>query len=415
MAVGCSPSYEDIENETPTIRIINNAEELSKRISVVNKPVKLIYPDTSAKVRSAQEQNEPWVLLADVETPTVSGQKLSATQVQIVGTNVYVSYHKRGSDHLGAVEVFDVSDLLNPQIISRIEFLDADVISITVDEAGGVEKLWVSLSDRTHGAVLRQIDLLGNGAFSNAVEDVVISESLSGSTETPASANSVIHSDRFLYVTAGKRNGGTFRFDASTLELIDAQEYENAKYVATNGVDIVSLAAGNNSELRVFPASGNAKTLNIGSITHQGVGADSLMGKTMIHFAEAFPNIAFVAMGQFGVKGYDITADNNSILTEQFVSPPGMLSFGNSNGLASDGEFLYLANGADGLSVAHIPENSSGELDILYTFDLADETGASVNHVSATVAGNFVFVAKGLEGGLKILQKTVLPPLPPVF
>lgn len=417
LIVSCTTTNDqgEVVDEGIRISISNDENELSKRITMINKPLRLIYSDSQDKI-SQNQQDDAWDLVAEVATPVVSGEKLSATHVEIIDNRAYVSYHKRGHSHIGAIEIFDLPSFTGGdntvRSISKVDFLTADVNAIALDSSGSTSnrKLWVSLSDFNEGAVLAQI-FVEDGVFKrdNSVQHVNLSEF--ASTGISASANGVVRADNLLFVTAGKTHGGTFLLNANTLAFSSAEEYPNAKYVATNGNEVVTLITGDQAALKVRSAdgSGPTQTFDIGSISHQNV-PDSVKfrGKSTLFFNQNFPDVAFATMGSAGLKGFDITNGQ-----ERFSTLPGMLGFGNTNGAISDADSLiYMANGADGLSVAKIPE-SGGELRVLFKFDLEDEMNASANHVAAN--GQFVFVAKGLEGGLKILRKRLSPPpiLPP--
>jgi hypothetical protein len=65
--------------------------------------------------------------VAQVLPPTVGGFDLRATQVQVQGSKVYVSYTHEGSDFAGALDVFDVSDPVNPKLELRALLPDTKV------------------------------------------------------------------------------------------------------------------------------------------------------------------------------------------------------------------------------------------------------------------------------------------------
>ena len=72
-----------------------------------------------------------------------------------------------------------------------------------------------------------------------------------------------------------------------------------------------------------------------------------------------------------------------------------------SNSITSDGEFIYVANGADGLTVFTQPEIGESP-ERVFQWDLDDATTASANMVATH--GEWIFVAKG-QGGVKILKR----------
>lgn len=409
--LGCSVSLENDEDVISEVELSNNKEELSNRVTYINHPLQVSQtgtatvfdPDTKQKgvtsYSDVQELDHTWYFVAEVSSPIFQGEKLSATHVQVVDDKAYVSYNKQGDTHLGGLEVFDLSNRAYPKLVSQALFKNADVNAITTDYEGDEfsRRIWLALSHKNKGAVVRQVSLR-DGLISDEIKDVSLSKFSQGIS---ASANGIVRSGDYLYVTAGKTRGGTYTLDVDDLGFIDAEEYSDAKYVATNGSipfasSVVSLVTGENAELKIKQVGSNdtSKTIDIGAAVHQNV-ERNFRGKSTLHFAQRHPEVVFVTMGYDGLKGFDIYTDE-----ELFSSPSSMLAKGNTNGITSDDDYLYMANGADGITVATMPEGS-GVVEPIFTWDL-DEAPASANYM--TTDGEWIFVAKGGEG-LKILRK----------
>lgn len=419
LILACTPTFDTQENlEEDTISFDHDLDILSSRITYINNPLQVDHtgnatvfdPDLKAKVSSASismeestELDHTWYFVAEVTSPVYGGEKLSATHVQVIDDKAYVSYNKQGDIHLGGLEVFDLSNRAYPKLVSQALFNNSDVNAITVDYEGDEfnRKIWLALSHKNKGAVVRQIELR-DGLISNRVTDV----SLSKYTESgiSASANGVVRSGNELYITAGKTHGGTYALDINNLSFKNAELYSDAKYVATNGSvpyasSVVTLVTGDEAELKIKPVGSNeeSKSLNIGAAVHQNV-ERNYRGKSTLHFTQLYPEVVFVTMGYDGLKGFDIYTDE-----ELFSTPASMLSKGNTNGVTSDDDYIYMANGADGITVTKVPE-SPGELEPIFNWDL-NEAPASANYM--TTDGEWIFVAKGGEG-LKILRKGAL-------
>jgi hypothetical protein len=159
----------------------------------------------------------------------------------------------------------------------------------------------------------------------------------------------------------------------------------------------VSLVTGDNSALHVknLESADSTFMLEIDPVLHQNV-VGTYRGKSVLHFADKFDDVVFVASGMNGLRGIDLTNQK-----QRFFTPNSMLQSGNTNGISSDEDYLYMANGADGLAVTLMPE-VDGLLEPIFSWDL-NEKEASANFV--TTDGEWVFVAKGGKG-LKILRKT---------
>ncbi len=418
--VGCAPTFENQVNEQEEeILVQHNQDILNERVEYVNKPLQLdedgtasvFDPNSNLKykgtesntVSSYSNTNTPdhtWYFVAEVAPPVFNGHKLSATHIQLMDGKAYVSYNKQGDIHLGGLEVFDLSNRAYPKLVSQILFDRADVNAITVDYEGSEanRKIWLALSHKASGAVLREVDLI-DGLISESVKDVELSGLLESGIS--ASANSVARSGNKLYVTSGKTYGGTITLNVNSLEKMDVQEYPNAKYIAVNGIidyasTAVTLVTGDEAKLKLRQIGSiwNDREINIGSIKHQNVEA-IYRGKSTLHFADLYPGIVYVALGSEGLSAYDIYSKE-----KLFQSPENMLQRGNTNGVTSDDNYLYIANGADGLSVAELP-NYGENIEPFFSWDL-NALGASANYMEAD--GDWIFVAKG-GGGLTILRK----------
>ncbi|RNC85421.1 MAG: DUF4114 domain-containing protein [Balneola sp.] len=414
---GCSPSF-DVDTEEISeeeVSFEHNKEVLNTRVNYINKPLQvnssgqatIFDPESKLKgalsLEDSEELEHTWYFVAEVESPIFQGHKLSATHVQVVDDKAYVSYNKQGDIHLGGLEVFDLSNRAYPELVSQALFDKSDVNAITVDYEGDEfsRRIWLALSHKNKGAVVRQIQLK-DGLISEDIKNV----SLSRFTDSgiSASANGIVRSGNELYVTAGKTHGGTYSFDVNNLSFNHSEQYSDAKYVATNGSvpyasSVVTLVTGDDAELKIkqVGSSEESKSVNIGTATHQNV-ERSYRGKSTLHFAQRYPEVVFVTMGYDGLKGFDIYTDE-----ELYSTPSNILTKGNTNGVTSDDDYIYIANGADGISVLDMPE-SPGEMNPIFHWDL-NEAPASANYM--TTDGEWIFVAKGGEG-LKILRKGTL-------
>ncbi|MEM1119450.1 MAG: DUF4114 domain-containing protein [Bacteroidota bacterium] len=385
---------------------INDVEsDLQQRTQLIHEVLILDEEATNGRNNTTTEQ-AMWVQVAELATLETQGQVLSATHVIFVDDLALVSYHKRGDIHLGAIEVISLADPSNPTVTQQMIFNQADVNSIALDTElnGNRRKVWIALSDSKKGAVLGEVQLRKNGKFTdNEIKIVSLSKYLGGGISS--SANAVVRANNFVYVTAGKSHGGTFCFD-NNLTYIGHSSYSNAKYVAFNGSKVVSLQTGNNAQLRVENPGGFnfSTTYNVGQITHQSVDL-ALKGKNTLHFDPANPSTVYIATGKNGLVAMDV---NNG--ERIYNSPSNMLTNGNTNGVTTDQEYLYMANGADGLTIYTLPVINQSNTSATFQWDL-NETNASANFVQAY--GEWVLVAKG-TGGLKILkrpQKNELLPL----
>ncbi len=397
-----------IEEESIPYSINNDANLLSQRITYINrtatiKPVVsgLTGRTTSRDINGAQELYF-WEHVAEVAPLVIDGNTLSATHIALADNKAYVSYHRQGNIHKGAVEIIDLNNPNFPEIISQAYFLNSDINAVASDFEGNnsSRKIWLAMSDAIHGAQVIQIESQG-GQISENYARVNISNQLDGSGVS-ASANGITATNDYLYVTSGKTYGGTVVLNKDNLQGLSSESYSDAKYVAVNGrtnnSKVVSLVTGDDAFLKVgnVGADLNTTSYDIGEIFHQNV-VETYRGKSTMEFSPINNNDIYVAKGKDGIAL--VNTNNGNIISE---SKGTMLVVGNTNGVTTDIDYVYAANGADGISISPHP-NGSENIEPIFYWDMAEDD-ASANFIIAD--GEWVFVAKG-GGGFKILRKRV--------
>ena len=353
-----------------------------------------------ADTRSNADSDLFWLNVADVNPYTLFGETLSATHIEFLDDKAYVSYHRRGETHLGAIEIIDLSNPTQPKIVFIGYLSTADINAFTVGRDGPDVKVWMALSDQNKGAVLGEL-IMTNGTTFGGFSAVNLSNHIEGGITS--SANSVTKSGEYLYISSGKTFGGAFCLDANDLSVLGGSEFPNGKYIDVNGADglatkVVSLQTGDESSIRVENIGGFlfSEEHRIGEILHQNVDLAS-RGKSVLHFVDNNPDEVYVTMGMNGLGRINIDTGE-----ETWRSPDDMITTGNTNGLTSDGEFIYTANGADGLTIFTQPKSGESP-ERIFHWDLNEGTPASANMVATHK--DWVFVAKG-QGGVKILKRT---------
>lgn len=399
---------EEIENIDFSIN--NNESNLSSRITYVNRTATItpIINDSnyskkgSPKNKSINGSEELyyWEHVADVEPLVLNNKALSVTHIALDNDKAYISYHKQGDEHFGAIETIDLNNPNYPSITSRAIFPNADInaISSDISNSNANNKVWLAMSSSKNGAQLFEINT-ENGLFTNEHRRVNLSNIFDNGIS--ASANGIASTDNFLYVTSGKTHGGTVKLNKSNLKALDFQTYQNAKYITSNGSAsnsiIASLITGDNAVLKTNKISEdlNSTGFEIGEIFHQNV-EETYRGKSTMEFSPKNNNNLYIAKGRKGIGLYDVT--NGNLLNE---SKGTMLVAGNTNAVSTDIDYIYAANGSDGISISPHPTATNEDITPIFYWDLADED-ASANYIVAD--GEWVFVAKG-KGGFKILRK----------
>lgn len=373
----------------------NNQQELSQRLTFINEPLKL---------EGILKNGTPtFTLLAEAASPTVNGVKLSASFVFKRGNNIYVTYHERGNGYGGAIVVYDVSSITNPTIVSQMTFTKTDLNALDINQEGSI--IYLAGSNRAKGAVIIKTNLLPSGAISQDFGNMSLTK-----VGNAYSTNGIIQGGNWVYASAGNSVGGLYMYDKNTMQFLDADYYAGAKFSAANGRAIgknhLSFEAGpTESFLHVYViGSGDThseKVFSVGPTTHQNVEPEFVnFGKNAM-FIKPNSNICYVARGKYGMKALKTT--NGATV---YKSPDGMITHGNTNGVGADTDFIYMANGSQGLFIA-APPVAGSTVNIVGVWDDPNYPG-SANMVYSD--NTHIFVAKGQEGGLKILLKTLYLP-----
>ena len=427
-----------VEEVDSGLEVISSSSILADRIEVINEPLEVdVFGGSPAKVgampMAPPTQDYDWTYLAQMPVlEDQHGTYYSASFIEFHNNFVYVTYNVQGSTHDGALEIIDVSDPENPVSVNYALFDGIDINQLAIDPTQGSDKVWLAGSSSKLGAVVVEVKVNSSGIISGTHEVIVHFESVF-TPDVSANANSVRYAadqpnddGKYLFVTCGNTVGGLIKLNANTLEYMDHEVYSAAKYVVvdreTPNYKAVTFAAGTSPVIRIHDAT----TLDYNGPgfpdipvpylpDHQNVDPQwEPYGKNAMVLASEISTenrTVFIALGQSGVRAYTV---NNGNLVHETIST--MLVNGNSNGvnIDADFEFIYMANGADGLAVAPVPKTGSFPRTItpIFTWDTAEEP-ASANFVSS---GHFVpsggpkvpeysiiFLAKGL-GGVKIIK-----------
>ena len=392
----------DVEGEKLTL--IKNSSSVN-HVSVINEPAGMA--NLSTRDLNTDDQYF-WTHIAHIDHLEVNGISLSATSISLENNIAYVSYHKRGDIHIGALELIDLTTPGEPESLGFIPFPHTDINAVYVDPFDP-QVIWVAGSSQKIGAALYKLSFNSSHQLIDN-KRINLSKALNGSIS--ASANGIYCDSNYIYVSAGKSNGGTFIVNRFNLEEIRVDEYYGAKGIAGNeklgATHLASLAVDESSIIKVTnTATDNTELIFQTSAPHQTVDLPH-DGKYDLQFSPVNPLEIYYTSASTGVQSLNINTGQLLKNTSQ-----SLLSKGNTNSLFIDDKFIYLANGEDGLSIASLESaETTSIIAPIFHWDLAEKP-ASVNFVTAR--DGYVFVAKGL-GGFHILRyeeqeayKSVLP------
>ena len=319
--------------------------------------------------------------IANVTAPIFKGDTLSATGMEVEGNYCYVTYHAAGAVYGGAIEVFDISNPAKPAIVSQLLFDDADINECTIYQgklyAVGGRNIYTSnfTDNNTQGAILLEVGLTGNK----------LSKDLRWMALPSYSGNSVAAINNFLYVVAGSTGGGVYQVNKQSFKIMDTDSYDNARYCDLDKTgkkgSVIVLQGLDAPKLNEYSLTSNFKTTKNSFNVVKEVTPN---GKSVINIDN---NDVFVCTGEKSLMVYNISDLSSPYKT---ISA---LGDGFVNGVHCDKDFVYVANGYDGLAIY---DRAAYGLKTVFKY------AGSSNYVQSN--GKNIFISNG-KGGLKILKR----------
>jgi hypothetical protein len=372
--------------------IINNdIATLNQRMIYIDNPPSYTFKEnTTAKDNSTIGTKGSSVtieLIAMVLPPTYNNEILQASHVKIVGDYAYVAYNTQGERYLGGVDVVEIICPDQPRVVSGVVFINQetdkgkDVSSVEALEpqsGQGNALVWITGADEIiDSAFVERYELSPSHRFESSIS---VKYDLPGHVGTDIRLY-----DNKIYVTSGSGGGLTLLDDQ--MKQVSFMNIENAR-----SVDV-------NNEYTIVLGGDPGHLYNPGIWDKEIGGATDPEAKSIVRL---FDHFALAALGEEGLKCYDLSAPSAPVLVSALPAPDvpegGSAWDYVTNGVsASDNGWVYIANGAGGLDVARL--DSGGQLTWMGNIDLE----ASVNYVEANA--EWVFVARGVLG-LKILKVT---------
>lgn len=305
--------------------------------------------------------------IAQVITPD-HGHDISSTCIQTIGEKAYVSYHTRGENYHGCIEVINLSEGVC-SILSFFEHYTLDFNHLIVDDS----RIIAAGGEPKNGAFLGVINL-NDGIFQTYSAEPTLVK-LEG-----ASSTCVIRNGDYLHATT---NEGYHTLDANSFSTVASiPTAGSSKFVYSDGTNmgVVSLTDKDSeqslAELNMFSAvdytfSAPTQTITLDVIT-------PVNGKNVLNLED---NSAYICLGKNGVKRYTDGVEVASFRLDEEKAA--------ANGLALDDKYLYVAYGDGGLFVL-----DKEDLSVVTSYRHAG--GKSANYVS--VSGDILYVAYGLSG-----------------
>jgi len=390
-----TPTIDDPEDdyiEMGNLLINSNRATLASRITYKNEIVPIVDKEASSPLKHTEDfpeidltKNYAFKLKAEVDPPVYGDHTLQATHVTIKDDYAFVTYNTRGPEWLGGIEIFDVSDLGNPVIISSAILVNTDVSA--VDYADG--KIYV---------VGATGDFEENGFVSPAFMEVIsLDETMAfEKVETIMDISSYAGTD--IKVTAGHifttsgSTGGLTIFDAAYAEE-GTEEISDARSVDANS-DHLYVLQGQEGRVNVFELSDATYT----ETYHVG-GATIPESKSEIAVSDAY---IFAALNEGGLSILNLDGSIKQSIPKP-ATPAGALDENHvTNSVSLNGDLVLIGNGESGIYVGGLIAEENDDLWMLGAMEFGE--AQSANFVESK--DDVIFVATGL-GGLKILAISI--------
>lgn len=389
---GCSDDSIESPKVSDRISIINGGK--SDRVKIVESGEVNLKPYNSetgfVSKSTTLKYNFKLVKVAEVDPPQLDGATLQATHVEVDGDMAYVSYNTKGNEYAGGVDVFDVSQISNPTIVSQMLLRNTDVNALDYNNGRLYLAEAVKNDTLTSPAVLEVYDFV-NGQLSADNSEMVDLSSYS--------ATSVVKSNDHIYVTTGDKGAMHVFYEDNNLTQLHKIELPDLRSVALFADKKVVLQ-GNPAKVQIFsPGNAPEDSYDLPSVI-------TPESKTDIDIRGTY---AYVPANAEGLKVMNLT--DGSIIKE-FPKPQTPTGMEDSdyvtNSVALFDEVLLIANGGAGLYCGQVGADNIPEIKAIA------DLGASANFVDAKKNSNgniVIFVATG-KGGLKIFeyQKTLEVP-----
>lgn len=376
----CNESTDLIIDGPTTEKFIilnTDSESLTARVKIDNAGVMgLIDPNIPSGKLLEVASNLPLIMVSQVEAPIFDGKTLKATHVDIDGNYAYVSYNTEGSDYLGAVDIFDITNIYSPIITEQAIFTDTDISSLEFKNG----KLYLA------GAV--NIDVNSQVTSPANLITVSVSGGKFNSEFVYTSLPSFVATD----LANTNSNTAVISGNDGIIGLFDA--FQKPGNTSKMG-DLRAVAFGND-KLAVLSGTSGVHILDPNSLTEIitiPLISDVAGAKRTLDIDNGY---LYVAEGGNGAGIYKMS-DGNLIQKLPIPNNPDDVDPGDivTNAVSVDKNLLFMANGAAGISISDVSDvNAINSLGIL---DLDGSSNFLRNEEE------FVFVAAG-HGGLQILK-----------
>lgn len=336
--------------------------------------------------------------VAQTQPITSGAATLQADDIAIRGDRAYIGYNLAGPTFGGAIQIMDIHDRAHPTILDTIRFKDLKVNTVWLDGnlllfGGGA-----SPDGWPFRAFIGEIRL-------DHLDPAAI---LSGVKGLPSYATtSIRNTGGRIYAGVGAKDGGVAILDDQLNQTAFVPDAD-VRALDTYKDGVVALAGTTDAGAKATPTLDIIRTALVSqtpihaTLQDYGRAAVDIKGETL-----------WTALSVSGVSAWDM----KSLTTPAFaLVDPGNSDLMTTNGVSSDGDFVYVANGEYGFRVLKQGGDHDKAFAHLIGFHELAGDAYGGQHYSANdiaVGGDWLFVASGV-GAVNIyhLQKGHLEPSP---
>jgi hypothetical protein len=331
---------------------------------------------SSGKINEAGDY--PLTLVAQINPPSFSGgENLTATHVHVDGDYAYVSYNTAQDGYVGAIDIINISNPLEPTVTSRLYYSNADINSVEYNDGyvyavGGLDSEKSILA--TSNSFVAKIPVSGGTMNTSAI----IYGFQEGFNSTDIEVTPI-----HVVVSSGG-DGSITVYDKRDLSVVREAPFPDLRSVANNNGQFAVLDAGKgvsilDSELNI--------TKEIAINTDFGAGTKRTL---------AFNDDKIIVSE--GTKGAGIYNTNTGALLEYLpilLDPNGIGTQDiETNAVAVNENVLLMANGGAGLCLSEDNGNNANLYGVI-------QLEGSINFVESK--GDYIFAASG-KNGLQIIK-----------
>lgn len=320
----------------------------------------------------------PLTLVAQINPPSFSGgENLTATHVHLDGDYAYVSYNTAEESYVGAIDIINIKNPLEPSVTSRLYYSNADINSVEYNDGyvyavGGVDAEKSVMA--TSNSFVAKIPVSGGAMSTSAI--------IYGFQEGFNSTDIVVTP---IHVVVSSGGDGTITvYDKTDLSVIREAAFQDLRSVSMDNNQFAVLDAGKgvsilDSELNI--------TKEISINTDFGAGTK----RTLAFKGDE----VLVPEGTKGAGLYSVSSGSLIEYIPILIDPNSTSTEGReTNAVAANEEVILMANGGAGLCLSEDKGNGS---DLVGIIDLE----GSINYVESK--DDYIFAASGKKG-LQIIK-----------